>query len=373
MAFARPSLQTIRDRVKNDITSRLTGNVPLLKYSLLGILADVFSGGMHILYGYLDWILKQMLPITATDKEQLDVFAQMYLSSGRLAPTFATGSVTFAGTNSTFIPSGSKVVSDAGLEYTTNSNATIASGVATVAMTAVSAGTASNLPAGAILTLSVPISGVTTVSVPTEITNGTDEETNEALLARILFRIQNPPAGGSKSDYVNWALASSSAIRRAWCFPNYTGLGTVGVIVIQTGASPAASGGQITTVQNYINALAPVGAVATVSTIAPKIIAFTIAVKPNTSDVTTAITAALTALFQNEASPAGNEPVGLGVPPGVMLMSHIREEISKAAGLVDFSITAMTKDGCSISTSADIVLTGVDYAVLGTITYTTLS
>jgi uncharacterized phage protein gp47/JayE len=373
MAFTRPTLDTLKTRIKNDITSRLTGNAPLLRYSLLGILATVFAGAMHILYGYLDWIAKQILPDTA-DREWLIRHGLMWLKVPPRAPVFATGNITFTGTNGSTIPSGTRVVSDAGLEYTTNALGTIASGTSTVAMTAASSGVASNLPAGAILSLSSPIAGVTNLcTVPTEIANGAEEETSESLLSRILARIRNSPAGGTKTDYVDWALAASTNVRKAWCFPNYLGLGTVSVVIIQQGATPAAPGGLISTVQTYIDTdKSPVGAAVTVATINPRVIAFVISVKPNDGTVTTRITAALTTLFSNEASPAGNAPAGSSVPPGTVLISHIRDAISDVLGLVDFEITTMTRDGSGIPID-DVVLTGFDFAVLGGITYNTLS
>lgn len=378
MAFPRPTLQQLYDRIKNDITSRLTGNAPLLRYSLLNILAWVWAGAFHLMYGAVLWVAKQIIPGPENDTESIRRHLYMWLNRDKIAPVPATGTATFTGTNGTVIPSGTRIISDAGIEYITQVLGTISGGTATIAITCALPGLAGNLPSGAILSLTTTISGVNTaVTIPSEIANGADEETDEAALKRIFFRIQHPPAGGSRDDYIAWALEASANVKNAWCFANYSGLGTVQVVFIRTGSDPVAPGGLITTVQNYITVgppmRAPVTAApnVTVSTVNPRVYTFTIAVSPNDSAITAQITAALTTLFENEASPKGNDPETVGYRLGTILLSHIQEAISSVAGLEDFNITAIARDSVS-QPIADLNLTGLDYHRLGTVTYTTL-
>jgi uncharacterized phage protein gp47/JayE len=60
---------------------------------------------------------------------------------------------------------------------------------------------------------------------------GTDEETDDQLRYRVLKRIRNPPQGGDKTDYEQWALAVPGCTR-AWVYPLEMGMGTVSVRVM---------------------------------------------------------------------------------------------------------------------------------------------
>ena len=60
-------------------------------------------------------------------------------------------------------------------------------------------------------------------------------------LARVLARIQQPPAGGNANDYAEWALSITN-VKAAWCFPLAQGLGTVDVVIM---ADSAITGSEI--------------------------------------------------------------------------------------------------------------------------------
>lgn len=56
-------------------------------------------------------------------------------------------------------------------------------------------------------------------------------ESDNDLMKRILDRIQSPPAGGNKADYIRWATEVSN-VKKAFCYPLAGGLGTVFVLII---------------------------------------------------------------------------------------------------------------------------------------------
>jgi uncharacterized phage protein gp47/JayE len=93
------------------------------------------------------------------------------------------------------------------------------------AIRALDPGALGNLPEGSSLTASPPVPGLISVTV-VGLTGGTDTETDDELRARILKRIQQPPMGGSATDYEQWALAVPG-VTRAWASPNEMGIGTV--------------------------------------------------------------------------------------------------------------------------------------------------
>ena len=121
-------------------------------------LADIEAGGIHGLYGYLDFLAKQLFPDTA-ESEYLRRWARIW----RVTPaeaTAATGEVTFAGNNGVAIPQGTRLQASDGAEYRTDEAVSIASGTATVSVTAQASGEAGDLAAGTELQLVSSLAGV---------------------------------------------------------------------------------------------------------------------------------------------------------------------------------------------------------------------
>lgn len=349
MAFTRITVKQLQDRIRADIKSRLPGTDPSLRKTVVGALADTHAGAVHGLYGLLDWLARQILPDTA-EAENLERHADIYKFT-RIAATPATGSVSFTGTNGTVIPAGTELQRSDGALYTTNALATIAVGVATAAVTASAAGAAGNTVAAAPLTLTSPIAGVnSTATVATGgLTAGADIETDDSLRARLLARLRETPQGGSVADYLRWAL-EVSGVTRAWCFPLEGGAGTVTLrFVRDNDASIIPDAAEIAAVQSYINERRPVTAAFTAAAPASVPLNLTIALTPNTVAVQTAVAAGLADLIKREAYPGAT-----------LLLSHIREAISLAAGETNHVLTVP---------AADVVYTNSQIGALGTITW----
>ncbi|MDP1682722.1 MAG: baseplate J/gp47 family protein, partial [Burkholderiales bacterium] len=181
------------------------------------------------------------------------------------------------------------------------------------------------------------------------ITNGADTEIDASLRARLLKRIQQPPHGGAKYDYEAWAL-EVAGVTRVWVYPAELGLGTVTVrFARDDDASIIPDAAEVTAVQDYINARRPVTAQVTVA--APVAVPrnFTIQLTPNTQVVRDAVTAELTDLIRRESEPGGT-----------ILLSHIREAISIAAGETNNVLSAP---------AADVTHTTGQMATMGAITW----
>ena len=239
------------------------------------------------------------------------------------------------------------------VEFMTDAEATISGGVASVAVTAVVAGTNSNTAASSAANLVTPIAGVNSAATVNSggLANGTDTETDDALRIRLLDRIQQPPHGGADFDYTKWAL-EVAGVTRAWVYAQELGLGTVSVrfVVDDHESSIIPDSTKVTEVQDYIDALRPVTAAVTV--VAPVAVPLDLTItglSPATSTVQAAVTAELTDLLRREAEPGGT-----------ILISHIREAISVAAGEVDHALT---------TPSADVTHSTGEIAILGTITW----
>lgn len=350
MAFDRPTLSALVDRIQADLISRLGGSGAALRRSIVAVLARVMAGAVHMLYGALDYLSRQLFADVADDA-YLVRFASLYGLS-KTAATFATGPITVTGTNGQDVNTGAVLRRPDGAEYTVDAGGTISGGTLALTVTAVLAGVDGNADAGTVLTFESPLPGVdaaATVAVG-GLVNGADIEGTESLRTRLLERIRTAPQGGAASDYTGWAL-EVAGVTRVWVYPSQMGAGTVVVYFVRDDdvGSSIPSAGEVTAVQTYIDTVRPVTAAVTVAAPTAKTWNFTLSVVPNTTDVKAAVTAELTDLFRTEGEPGTTLP-----------LSRVRTAIGIATGITDYTLT---------TPNADLTHAAGEIPVLGTITW----
>ncbi len=328
--FERPTLTSLIDRVRADVLSRLPTD-DVLRHSDAEVLARVLAGATHGLYGYLDYLSQQLLPDTATDflDRHGSLFGILRKSAAR-----ATGSVTLTTTAGVVIPAGTVLRRADQTLYETVAEQTATGTTLAVDVQAQVAGEAGNASASTPLTLVSPIAGVASSVVAGTLSGGADLEDDEAYRARILARWRQAPHGGSWQDYVAWAL-EVEGVTRAWCSPEELGPGTVTLrFVRDDDASPIPDAGEVATVAAHIAEVRPVTASVTVVAPVAAPLTFTISgLLPATTAVRAAVESALRALLRRESEPG--EP---------LLISHIREAISTAAGEYDHALVSPSAD-----------------------------
>ncbi len=335
----RPTLAELIVRIRGDLRGRLEIDGPLLRRAMVDVLGAVWAGAMHSLYGYLDWLAKQLFGDTAEEAQLLHMAALYGITP--VAATYAIGNVTATGTNGTAILAETILRLDSVTSYRVTTGQTIATGTATLPVQAVLAGIAANIPAGTALTFETPIAGVTSMAMVATggLTGGNDKETLEKLRARYLLRLREPPEGGANQDYETWALAVAG-VTRAWVYPNENGLGTVVVRFMRDndlgGIFP--DGAEVTAVQTALDAQRPITAAVTAAAPTNSAVAFTIHPIPSNASTQAAITAELDDLFRRVAEP------GDGIGRGMILLSQIRTAIGMAAGVTDYSMTVPSAD-----------------------------
>ncbi|MCP4352282.1 MAG: baseplate J/gp47 family protein [Desulfobacterales bacterium] len=347
MAYNRPTLKELIEQNTSDMNSRLEGTAGRTRRSVLGILARVNAGAQHALYGFGEWILKQIFPDTA-DPENLERRASVWGIKYNPA-TYSQGTAVFSGENGSVIPAGTQLLSADGLEFETKLEASILDNSAEVPIEAKTAGKSGNLASGSKLTLVSSPSGVSSSAVVSSegMNGGNDLETPFSLLERFIDRVQEPPHGGAGFDYVKWAK-EVSGVTRAWPYPKELGEGTVTVRFMKDGSEndgiPNAA--DVAEVQEYIDNVRPVTANLTV--VAPIPVALDLEISglnPNEQAVKNAIEAELKDLLIREAKPACT-----------ILISHIREAISIAAGEHDHTLISPAEN--KVHTTGQIPVLG---------------
>jgi len=367
MAFTRPTLQAIVDRVRGDIRDSL-GLSAILRRTTEEAFAIAIAGAAHVLHGHLRFISKQIFPDQA-EVVYLERWAAIYAIQ-RNAATFANIQISGTGVDSTTISIGTTFLRSDAVTYTTDAEVTVSGGVYSVAITADVAGAAGNIDDGDEVTLASPISGIdSTATVTATNTEAEDVETDESLRGRVLDRIRTPPSGGTVTDYLSYAR-EVPGVTRAWVLPNwpaagFNGEGGVGVSFVEDGESPIIpSPAKVAEVQANVNIKKPITADAVVFAPVANVINITVNIKPSTQTVKDNITAELEDLFAREGQVGGAINPALIAEAvtysGGLSLSKIDEAISVADGEEDHALIFPTSN---ITTASGGIIT------LGTITF----
>ncbi|PNI06182.1 hypothetical protein C1N32_04065 [Vibrio diazotrophicus] len=235
------SLQTLINRAKATLIAKTGQNNPAID-----ALACAIAGVSYGQYGYQDQLFRQLHPETCSE-------AWLYLHANRhdtprLLPTFATGSVRFVELGGTVvIPKGRLLTDAAGNEYETTDEQYSNAPVNVIALVS---GTASNLPAGGVLTLSEGLDGIDPNQIESlGISGGSDIEALEHWRARVIVAYEKNDLIGKAEDYEVWATSAHSDVDYAWALDNTPERGMVEVYVGSRSDDPTVSAEVINLVQ----------------------------------------------------------------------------------------------------------------------------
>lgn len=263
MPYSIPTFESIRANYLRDIKN-LDAQAHTDADSDAFIRGTATASSVHGLYHHQMWIARQVLPSTA-DEEYIEQHAALRGLTLKEA-TKADGTITLTPTAEEVPAFGAGVA--ATYAYTDESGAgkTISlvttaawpggappEGGIILAAQAASAGAFPALEDTAVTLQSAP-EGVAPEATAT-VYGGTDAETHAELLARLLFRMQNPPGGGQASDYVLWAL-EVPGVTWAKSYPLRRGLGTVDLVFLSQNGMPGPQ--LVEKVQTHIDAKRPV-------------------------------------------------------------------------------------------------------------------
>jgi uncharacterized phage protein gp47/JayE len=339
--FTIPSLANLTEAVRQSFKSELPSSDPWLFPSNVYVAAKVIAGRLWESYKRLGWVFKQAFVLTATGI-YLDRHAQQY-GIYRKSADFSGGQIRITGADTgSVLPAGTKLQRADGLQYVTTSDAAASSaGLIMASISAAATGPDYNCASGTTLTLLAVIAGVpATARAATAIANGSVEESDEDLRARVLLRLQRPPHGGSRYDYEQWAL-SVPGVTRVWVEGNAFGAGTVGVWFMMDDTYPDGipKPEDVESVQAHLSAQAPVTAIVKVlaPVSAPTIIQIA-GLTPNTVAVRNAVLAELkTAMREKSQASTPKEPF-------TFRRSWVWQAVSNATGEQYHNVTTPAAD-----------------------------
>ena len=369
MALTRATLTELVARIVADIDAKFTGATSALRRSVRYVLATVFAGVAHLMYGWLEYNKEQAFVTQAAVDDGLPEQAALY-GVVRKAATAAEGDILVTGTYGATISSGTKMYREddrreykTTAAYTVNGPSPVGSSAATkvISVTAIVAGSDANENAGTTLLFKTVPTGVNATGVVQSggITGGTDIEVAADWRARILARKQKPAHGGADFDYVAWMLENSN-VTRAWCVPNYLSIsGAVGCAFVNDDESSGKiipSEAVLATMEEYLiehtdpstgdTVGIPLGAREALTMIQLEASSqdYTIAVSPYNDDVIDRIKDEIEAFYRREAGPGET-----------LSLSRLSEAISVAKGEFKHKIVLPTSDPVSESTELPTV------------------
>ncbi|HGY9637879.1 TPA: baseplate J/gp47 family protein [Pseudomonas putida] len=255
MPYEAPSFDAIRSRMLRDIRSQLP-DADITSDSDNHVRASSVSAIAEGIHQQAAWTARQIFPDSA-DFEEL----KRHAATRDVYPKSATPSgseVTVTGTPGGRVLSGLQIRHVVtGRVFSTTAAVDIPdAGIAAVAVSSVETGAALNGIEGACVFVSPPLN-VDSACTLVETAGGTDDESPESLLARLLDVMRNPPSGGNVADYRRWAMAVNG-VSTALILPKRRGGNSIDVVITSSGGP--SSEAVITSCQAYIEGVAPAGA-----------------------------------------------------------------------------------------------------------------
>lgn len=336
MAFELDSLELARQQIGRDIETWLPGTGAQTRRTAAGVIAYAQAGAVHGLHAHIVYRERNFLPDERADAEGVERWASL-LGLWYLDPTAASGTVIISGASGAILQAGTQLQSAQGVLYATQTEVTLAGSSGTVTVEALETGSSGNLAEGTRLTLLSPVAGIqSTLTVGSGgLGGGEDAESLDGLRARVLNRLRNPPQGGALRDYATWALESHPSVTRAWITEHEQGAGSVIVrLVCDNEETPIPDAEVLAAADLYIGERRQAGrkSVYVLPPVAGPV-QYQIRLKPDSTAIRAAVEAELRDLHRREAAPGST-----------LLISHIREAISIAAGEVDHELVAPVAD-----------------------------
>lgn len=176
--------------------------------------------------------------------------------------TTAKGKLIATGQEGTYIPNGT-ILYSSGLQFVVLNDIVLPSDEK-VEIEAIEVGYKYNLEQDSIFTWIDDIEGLEGLTLISDITNGTDIEKDEELLARFKKVVSNPSTSGNIYHYEQWAL-ECEGIGKAKVYPLWNGNGTVKVMVTGNNNKPVDED-LVNICKEHIESEMPIGCELTVTT-----------------------------------------------------------------------------------------------------------
>jgi len=211
MTIQIPTTAESAQKNLSNIEAKINQTVPANDKSFARVDASVLAGVETSLYKYAVERIQQVLALTATG-EDLEALATQY---GLTVKAVVAAVLTATTASTSMIPATLDYVGDGNaIRYNFPVDTVPVADVATLTLTAQTAGAIGNLSVTDTLSIGSPNPGTeTTATVTAIVTTGADAETDDELRVRLLDKIRGPGGGGNAADYRNWSQETPGVLR----------------------------------------------------------------------------------------------------------------------------------------------------------------
>lgn len=250
------------EEIKQDILSNVN-TVSTTEGSFADVIVSPTALELEKAYVLLNNLYNNMFlkNLSAKDLEEKASEKGIFRKQG----TKAEGKVSINALKNTIVPKDTLVATSTGLNYLTKEELIFTEDtILEVDIVAEDLGEKYNVKANTINNLPISITGVVSITNNAELKGGTDTETDQSLLNRLLESYKTKATSGNKEHYRQWCK-EVNGIEDCKVFPLWNGNGTVQVVPITVDRrAPIES--KITEIKTYIDSVRPVlGGVLTVT------------------------------------------------------------------------------------------------------------
>jgi uncharacterized phage protein gp47/JayE len=354
--YTPPSTEQIIADLRSSVQAEVAGTDPWIWPNNLVPVLKAFGAAMRMGYLRLEFIHAQAFVSTA-QADYLDWHGMQAGGLSRNPAGYAQGPAFTIADLGTVIYDGTSFARSDGQLFTSVGTVTAYTTPLRLFLRAQDPGELGNTDVGAQLQPISPILGVYSVEVDTGgLIGGRAVESDDSFRQRILFHKQNPPHGGSPSEYVEWGQ-TKTGVTRIFVKRATPGPGSVTIYFMMDGVGtgiPTAA--DIEQMQAILEVLAPADAEVIVAAPTPQPVNITIAgLVPDTAVMRDEVIKELKAMFLRRAEPASV------TEPFVFARSWIDEAVAMAPKWQRSSISAPSGD-VTVSTAGNI-------PTLGTVTF----
>jgi uncharacterized phage protein gp47/JayE len=369
MAWTRKTLAECIAAVSGALESWLPGADARLARNNLGPTATAIGGVHHAYEERLARLARGRFVHLADEDELLDHGADLGIA--RKAAASATGLVVAVSTGAASIAIGAMMRRADGTRYRATTSGSIAgAGTFSVAVAALTAGTAGNTDAGTTLTALTDVTGEMTLTVDVDgLAGGAEIEEIETYRSRLLARLAYPPQAGTTSDYWRWATAVAGC-SDCYVWPRPTAAGRVRLYPIFDGVRSHGlpTEADLDLVAEAVGASAPDGCIVEVVAFTPHPVAIEIAeLSPSTLTVEDAIAAEIANIFAERSRVCGaaeaHPAFSMRATAFSFPVSWVSEAVSRAVGEQRHVLT------CPGAIDGVIVLAAGERATVGNILF----
>lgn len=355
---------TVED-VKRRILARLTTSLQTREGSFTNDVISAAAAELCECYHSMDAFLPAFY-IDETSGAYIDKQAAV-VGVVRKAGTAASCAITFTGEDGASVPAGTPFYTGAGLAFYLDQTVTILDGTAAGSLTAAQVGDAYNIGAGEIMSTLRNYSGITGYENGPA-SDGTDPESDEALLARYRERMRRIATSGNPYQYQLWAT-SVDGVTAARTIAKWDGPGTVKVVLAGAGMEPPGKA-VVAACDAYIQEQRPVGPAVTVAAAGVRELAVAATVTIDGTTTKAAVREALEQAVKDYISGLAREAFSTNIDLQLetmegrrytVLYNRIAFLLLAIPGVLDYSALTVGGGTANISVAADKlpVLTGV--------------